>query len=366
MSEILLVSKPVAPPWTDGSKSLVRDLAQAMTRHDPVVLTTPGASLQLPRGRVERVYAEGNDARWSGQGALRVVARLASGPRADLWHFVFAPNPRASHAARALARLRRVPTVQMAASAPRPGEDLAAVLFGDRVIALSRGTAERFEPFAPGRVRCIAPAVAPLEPLDASQRERARRRLGLPLSAPVVVFPGDIEQGRGAQLAIETLAQLPRELGAILVMACRRKTATAAEQERAMRALSAQLGVEHDVRWIGETPHVHALLGASDAVILPTSDLFAKVDVPIVLLEAAWLARPIFVAQGTPAADLAARSAAVALPLDATAWADAVGRVLDRSDEAHARGEAARAAASYYRPERMADEVERVYEELLA
>ena len=45
---VLFVSKPIAPPFHDGSKCLVRDVARELTRIDPVVLSTPGAPAILP------------------------------------------------------------------------------------------------------------------------------------------------------------------------------------------------------------------------------------------------------------------------------------------------------------------------------
>ena len=38
MSSILFVSKPIAPPWNDSGKNLVRDLARGLTRHRATVM----------------------------------------------------------------------------------------------------------------------------------------------------------------------------------------------------------------------------------------------------------------------------------------------------------------------------------------
>ncbi|MET0792326.1 MAG: hypothetical protein ABW061_12460, partial [Polyangiaceae bacterium] len=40
---VLFVSKPIAPPFHDGSKCLVRDVATHLTRASATVLSTPGA-----------------------------------------------------------------------------------------------------------------------------------------------------------------------------------------------------------------------------------------------------------------------------------------------------------------------------------
>jgi glycosyltransferase involved in cell wall biosynthesis len=368
MSDILLVSKPIAPPWTDGSKNLVRDLARAMRRHVPIVLGAKDGGFELERGRVERVYSAAGDGFSLGStAALRVASRLASGPRADLWHFFFAPNGRTSAAARSLAKLRRTRTVQTAASAPRPGEDLRVALFGDRVVALSRRTERRFldAGLSRARVRRIPPAVAPLAVADAAARARARALLGLPVSAPLVLFPGDLEHGRGAQLTLEAFQTLPRTLDAVLVIASRRKTSRAAECERALRDRADRLGLGDSVRWLGETPHMHALIASADVVALPTEDLVAKVDLPLVLIEAMWLGRPVVVAEGSSAADLAEGDGAELCSLTPEAVGAAIRQLLEDTAHAERRSEAGqRAAASRYHPDTMAAAYEGLYDEL--
>lgn len=360
------MSKPIAPPWNDGSKTLVRDLAGALTRHRAVVLGVRGAGFALPHGRVEPAFLQPNEGfGLAGQPAMRLAARLASGPREDLWHFVFAPHPRASRTARALSRLRRVPTVQTVASIPRPGDELSTVLFGDRVVVLSRRTEQAFLAggVAPSRVRRIAPCVAPL-PRDAEARARGRRLAGLPVDAPLVLFPGDLERGRGADLVVDALARLPKTMGVMLVVMARRKSARAADAERALRERAGALGIGDRTRWLGETPHVHALLAAADVVALPATNLYAKIDIPIVLLEAASLGVPVLVAEGSSAADLAEAGGALAVAPEADALATQLERILSDTAERGRLGAQAREASAQYHPARMADEYERLYDEL--
>ena len=72
----------------------------------------------------------------------------------------------------------------------------------------------------------------------------------------------------------------------------------ARDAEEALRRRAAELNLSSRTIWVGETPHIHALLGASDAVVLPSTSLFAKMDYPLVLLEAMSLGRAVFVVEG--------------------------------------------------------------------
>ncbi|MBX3247356.1 MAG: glycosyltransferase family 4 protein [Myxococcales bacterium] len=360
MATVLYVSKPVEPPWNDSSKNLVRDLATHLARHEALVLTRRGG--RAPAGlRSLATYGEGGGFAPALAEQGRVLARLVTERRADVWHFFFAPNPRSSSAARWMQRLRRRPTVHTVCSAPRPDARLDAVLFADRTVVLSRHTERRVE--AAGRaVTRIPPCVAAHAPLDDAARRSTRARLQLPEAEPLVLYPGDLEFGRGARTTLEAFARLPR--GAHLVMACRRKTPAARQAEDELHALAARVAPAR-VHWVGETPEILALVGAVDVVALPTETLYAKMDYPLVVLEAMAMARPVVVAEGTAAAELGAHGALV-VPAEVEALTRALDDLLGDPSGARARGLSGRAAAlSSFSPRAMAETYERLYDELV-
>ena len=370
MAAILMVSKPVAPPWNDSSKNLVRDLATHMQRHQATVMTEPSAPLELGAARSEAIYS-GNSGRFAPalRDNARVFLRLLLGPRCDLWHFFFAPNPRSSRLASFVSGVRGVPTVQTVCSAPRQGVDLARVLFASRVVVLSRHTQQRFiaAGVAAERLRRIAPAVAELTPHTAQERRLTRERLGLSVDAPLLVYPGDLEFSRGASRALEALADLPDTLDARLVMACRAKTGAASQAEARARSECQALGLSDRVHWVGETPDIHALLGTADLVLLPAENLYAKMDLPLVLIEAMWLARAVLVLEDTPAAELAENDGVLVVADDRGAIAQAACQILEDSQGRDALQLRARsAAATRFAPAVMGQAYESLYDELLS
>jgi phosphatidylinositol alpha-1,6-mannosyltransferase len=367
MAEVLFVSKPVVPPWHDSSKNLVKDLACAMTRHTPLVMgrraeaSTLGSVEALPVYRRAGGFAPG----LADQAA--VFRCLLGSRRGQLWHFFFAPNPKSSMAGRFAARLRGRKTLHTVCSAPREGADLSRVLFADLTVVLSRATEERL--LASGveaaRLRRVPPAIVPLTPPDDARRRALRAEFELP-AGPLSIFPGDLEFGSGGSLAIESLAAMPE---AHLVMACRAKTPAAAVAEAELRARARTLGLEERITWVGETPRIHDYLACADVVTLVSETLYAKMDYPLVLLEAMSLSRPVMVASGTPAAELAgavAQSGCAAVAPERDAMLKVLRPLLD---DAQARDEAGRAAREYvleqHAPAPMAAAYEALYDELL-
>lgn len=365
MASILFVSKPVVPPWNDSGKNLVRDLACGLTRHRATLMTRAGAPSEVPGARLAHVYAANSGGFAPGvRDQARVFASLLSARGHDAWHFFFAPNPRSCFAGRAATRLRRMPSLHTISSAPRDVRTSAPQLFADLNVVLSRHTEQKLldAGLAQERLMRIAPAIQPLVPLDDAGRAAARARFALPEGAPLVLYPGDLEFGGGAQLCVEAFRD-PALREAVLVLACRAKTAHARSAEAELRGRVAALGLAQRVRFVGETAHIHALLGCVDLVALPSTDLYAKMDYPLVLLEAMSLARTVVVARDTPAAELCEDDAARATEADPDALANALASLLaDGESRAQLGRRALEAVRTRYSHALMARQYEAAYD----
>jgi phosphatidylinositol alpha-1,6-mannosyltransferase len=177
-----------------------------------------------------------------------------------------------------------------------------------------------------------------------------------------VVYPGDLEFGRGARTTLEAFARLPE--GPILAIACRAKTPAARAAEVELRELALRRAPGR-VHFLGETRRILELLGAADVVALPSETLYAKMDYPLVLLESMALGRPVIVAEGTAAAELGAHGAVV-VPAHVEPLTLALQRFLASPEHASRSGAAGRAAAlETFSPAAMARAYERVYDALL-
>ncbi len=368
MAEVLFVSKPVAPPWNDSSKNLVRDIAGNLRRFDPVLMGRAGQENPLDRGRIEAVYGASSEGAFapSLKNNLAVFRRLLLGPTVHLWHFFFAPNPKSSAAGRLAATIRRAPTIHTVCSVPAEGTDLGRSLFADVTVVLSRFAYERFrrEGVEESSLRVIPPCVPPLDEPTAAQRNTLRSKHEIPQGVPVWVYPGDLEFGGGAEIALEAFAA-SRRADTLLLMACRRKTPQADEALARLVERTRRWGIEGRVRWVGETREIHELLALSDFVLMVNRSAYAKMDYPLVVLESMCLGRPVLVGEGTPSAELAEDGGALGVDADPEAVVAAIERL--SGDRAACRDLATRAralATGKLSPQEVAGAYELLYEEL--
>lgn len=364
---VQFVSKPITAPFRDGTKCLVRELVTHFDAVDARVMgTRAGAPELLGRAHVEPVYgADGAFAPGLTQN-LRAALWLLTRRRADVWHFVFAPNPRSSQVGRLLKQLRRVPVVQTIASPPRSFAEPRALLFGDVVVAQSEWTRARFEEAGgePGGLPelCVVPPPAPpwISP-SAERRAAARALWDIPEDAPLFLYPGDLEVSRGAarvgELIEPLLTRLPR---AHFVFAYRDKSAAADGHAEALRARFGR----SNVHFQKNVPDIHALVAAATAILFPVDDLYGKVDLPIVLLEAMAEGTPVVALDEGPLAGLAG---AARLPWEPSAWIERASSLAqDSGSHARLREDGERAITTIYAAERVARAYERIYQRLLS
>jgi phosphatidylinositol alpha-1,6-mannosyltransferase len=248
------------------------------------------------------------------------------------------------------------------------------LLFADRVAVLSQFTRDRLLDAGVPGVVLVPPAVDVLAPRAASDLATLRERLAPGASRPVVVFPGDYEFSRASFVLADAIPLVLRHVDATFVYACRIKRPPSRDIEARVRA---QLAREVDtgrVVFVGETREIRALLAAADLVVLPSESTYAKMDLPLVLLEAMAEGTPVVVADVAPLNEVLGtkptRSTApvgcAVPPLDAQALAATICELLAHSDTLSAMGRAGRAwVGREFTAERMGAAYAGVYSELL-
>ena len=275
--------------------------------------------------------------------------------RCEIVHGVFAPTTLNALALRTLTRGR--PSVQTLASLPAGETRIGEVVYADRVVVLSRAAEARAlaEGVEAERLVRIRPAVSPPEAPSESRVLREMERLVLSRAAMRVGYVGDLEHGDGAQMLIDACAAEALVAEVVLVMATRAKTGSAQARQMALHGRARARRVR--IVWAGTSPDIHALIAACDVVALPTNSLFAKVDHPLILLEAMHLGVPVIVTRGTSAYELAEEGGALGVDHDVGALVEQL--VALRSSEARER--AAARGRAFARSELSLDAMARAY-----
>ncbi len=338
---VLLISKPLCPPWHDSGKNWARDVA-AYGGGDQVVhhVLVPNHQGQVwaehPNVVAEPIYAADGSFSPRLLDNARALRRLVERGRCQAVHFCFAPNPRTNRLARLAMRWRRQPSVHTVLSVPARFEDVSQVLFAERVVCVSRSTADRFIAQGISGVEVIPASIPVPEPLAAAEPARIAdiaARFGLTSGRPIVVFPGDYEFSRAADIFAGAIEHLWRNIEADFVFACRIKRKESLRREASIKQ---RLQAPHQagrVHFLREVHDMRALLALAQVVTLPAESTYAKMDIPLVLLEALAEQTPVVLADVAPLRETLGdapnqNGGLLVPPLDAPALANALSGLL--------------------------------------
>ncbi|MBN2673529.1 MAG: glycosyltransferase family 4 protein [Deltaproteobacteria bacterium] len=364
---VFVISKPMVPPWNDSGKNIAMELVTHGNRYAYRVLTTKDFQFENQPGiSYERIYPSGGTFQ---AGLKQNVKVMFSGLRkkgATVYHYFFAPNKLSATAGRVQRMATRVKTVQTFCSRPAHYDNMDELIFTDKVIVLSNHTREQLlnAGVSPGRVVHIPPGIAPPAPITEEERANIRNKYRLGDNR-VILFPGDYEfsdtANRVANAAHELLTE---KKDRCLLFACRAKT----EKSQAKKAaIQSQLrGLENRVMFLDEIDDMPRLVGAVDVVLLPQTNLYAKMDIPLVLLEAMAHGIPLVVADSGPLQELATQQAGLAVSGDTDDIAHQVNQIMEDSVLAERLGKNGKQLThSRYNSITMAKEIEKLYDELL-
>lgn len=315
MREVLLITIPIAPPWDEAKKNLALSLTCEASGFRPHLLTT-------------RSYAPGhkNAVVWEpiyhrqGYGPFQKVSllkRLAwRNDGVDVDHIFVDLSRRTAPIMRALKAWRKKPMVQTFATLPHHAS-LPEVMVGDYYIALSEHLAAQLRAAGAQHVTTVNPAVD-LQRFDPSNVAPAPDEFGIPQGRKVVLYAGSFR----TQADVDTVSSviraiLNRAADVHFVVATRiRRPSERTLRDECLKKLPAA-AVSDRVTVLETVAGMAKLLASCDICIYPAVDLRRKLDIPLVLLEALAMRKPVVCSDVGGMATLANRGVAISVAVGA-------------------------------------------------
>jgi glycosyltransferase involved in cell wall biosynthesis len=234
------------------------------------------------------------------------------------------------------------------------------ILRADRVLCISRSVAAQFRREA--RVT-VLPDGLPRQP-EPVERAQARAALGISTGPFVVALIGRVSDWKGQDVLARALAAPPlRDIGAIGLVAGDAFPGNEA-YERELATLAEELSLGDRLRLLGFREDIDVVLGAADAVAVPST---RPEPLGLVALEAAAAGRPVVAAGHGGLAEVVrdGETGVLVSPGDHPALALALRRLADEPDRGLRLAEAAaRDVEARFSRERMLAALQNVYDGL--
>jgi stage V sporulation protein B len=303
-SRVLLVTKPLAPPYNDAAKVVPRAILGHLEPVRTAVLSTRAGKIvlesELPGIEVAPIYwREGSLGARRLENALVFFYLIACRFHFGTLHFFFAPNPGTCRAIKLIRAISPgVRFVQTVLSRPRSYDGARGLLFGDAVTAGSLDTVRRLREATGREIELVRLGI----PSDVTPRPRDEvlKDYGLPLDTFHLVFAGDIDHGGALQHLERVVPGLLRaHEGLYFHLSVRTKGPRTMARARAFYDRCLAPFEARVCRWIDHRPF-QDLLDLEDAMLFAQEHLYAKMDAPLVILETMLRGRPVFMLDRPP------------------------------------------------------------------
>jgi len=363
-------------PYFGGAEKYLELLISALRSDlfEPRVLTTSGAGLQSFRERLARMGVETAETHLAGPYDVRGYLKFAAIIRKwkpDLLHINLPGTYNAQAGLVApIARLsgcRRVVTTEHLAMVERLWKRHLAKrfsnLFVTAVISITQsnvGFLTRVHGISPSRIVVIRNGVNITE-LDATVRARIRPALGLDDSTFVFLAVGSLTERKGHRYLLDAFARLSASGSvrtALLIVG-------EGAEEAALRAKCTELNLDKRVFFLGHKEDVQSLILDSDCMVVPST----MEGMPFVILEAMAGVKPVIASRiyGIPEVVVEGETGLLVPPGEADPLHNAMQRLArDRELSSNMGAAGRRRIELHFSHERMAREVESVYNTILS
>jgi glycosyltransferase involved in cell wall biosynthesis len=341
----------------DQALLLLRGL---QTRGHAPELITIRDSLLARRAKEAGISTQGVSSSWRRLDAARTIRRLVRGRQVDVVH---ANEPHALTAAWLARAHRSIPViVSRRVELPLSSDALSQARYRAtrRVVAVSDFVKESV--LASGLpadlVDVIYVGVEVPPRIAPEERERARRRFGIPAESICLGNVAALVPEKGHVLLLRALAQLRAQFPQCLVL-----LAGDGRERGSLQALARELQLEAIVKFAGFVPDVESVYAATDIFVFPSH----QEPLAVAMLSAMAYGLPLvaFARGGNPEAVEDGKNGLLVKELHASALAEAIARLAADRDEAHRLGEAARETVrTRFSADQMVEGTLRLYEEM--
>lgn len=300
---ILMVTRPISPPWDEASKNFAYDIACSIPEHKFHILTLP-ANESINNSNIiqHAIYTQPTLSRY--QQLLLLKYLWHQHKQIDAYHYFFTPTSSTSPLLRYLTNKNRKKSIQSVACLPAhvlsDPNKIKKLLFADKIITYSEYTKNQIRLAGLNNVDAIYPGVN-LEKFNPTiETYQLKKKLGIE-NEKVVLYAGEYERLQAIDDIMKAIPLVIRSgLAVKFIFACRIKSSRDKKIEQRVKNELRQNNLSDHVIFLNTVTDMPTLINLSHVCILPAREMSGKFDLPLILIEALACAKPIIVTDIAP------------------------------------------------------------------
>jgi len=293
---VLLVTRPLAYPWNEGSKNLAYNLAKNLRDHNVHILVRKNFNERIGKNVIlHKIYPNKHKHNVSYIEKLKLFFFLLMVKDIDVYHFIYTPENYSSVINNLLMKIKSRKSIQ---TIPTKLKKISNKLFfADNVVAISDFTKNLLLKHKINNVIKINTGIdtnhfKPFERKELIKKYNVKNKF-------VMLFPIDLEKGRGSRVILKIIRDISN-LKNVLFIVSYRSTKKAILEERYLKSILIKLGLSRKVMFIKDPKDVRDLINISNVVIYPIVNHYEKHEIPMILLECMSMEKPIIINDTPP------------------------------------------------------------------
>jgi len=350
--KILLVTRPLCPPWDEASKAFAYTLARTATRYALTILTCRSVTPPTLPSRVSQfpLYTSSSLdlSLWQ---KMRLALFLNRKKHAfAIIHSFFTPttqNARMMRLCLAGSGAALIQTVATLREDLYTDAEIKKILFGDMIVTYSAHAKKKLNALGFTNVRHIYPGIDLERYHPGTKSREILRQLGRTDNEFIVIYPGEYVRLGATDMLTDAFIDFFRgnpDTDIRFVFACRVKNPTDARKKEEVRRRFADAGLLQYVSFSDTIADMPALYNTADLVVFPVGDLNGKFDVPLIIIEAYACGKPVILSDLEQFAEFSNPDICVTIPKDSrTKIIESVAYIRENIQEQNRLGKNARA-----------------------
>jgi glycosyltransferase involved in cell wall biosynthesis len=300
IKKILLITRPITPPWDEASKNFAFYLAKNLRENLEINLMTKGILPDLPSNiRQHPIYTTAKIADFNLEQKLRsLYFQFRNKEKFDIFHYFFTPTKLNSCLIKSILKSKKGKTIQTVAALREDlwsDEDIKNLMFSDLIITYSDYAKEKLNKLGFENVKRVYPGIDIQEYRKTEKDPALTKEKNISENDFVINFTGEYTRLGAIDIVIDSFIEITKKIPeARLALAVRIKNDKDATKKKEVMAKLKEAGVLEKVSFFDEGNYkMSPVYNLCDISLFPVSDMNGKFDIPLAVVEAMASEKPV-------------------------------------------------------------------------
>lgn len=290
---ILMVTRPLGPPWNEGGKNLAYGIAKNINNHKIHLLVRKNFSEKIGSNIIlHKIYPSKYKYTVSYIEKLRLFFFLLNIKNIDIYHFIYTPEIYSSKINKFLMKLKSKKSIQTIPTRLRNISN--KLFFADKIVTISNYTKNLL------LEKRIKDVIKIDTGIDTNYFKPFKKDINLlnkfKLSKKfVILIPIDLEKKKGTRVMLKVIRSISNLKDVIFIFSYKPTKRRVILEEKFLKNILGKLGLLKKVLFIRDYENIKNLINVSDLVVYPLINTYEKHEIPMILIESMSMEKPVIV-----------------------------------------------------------------------